>query len=485
MTLRSQQHGQKTGSGQMHRISHIHFVGIGGAGMSGIAEVISNSGYHVSGSDLKATAITAHLQKVGVEIQIGHRPENVSSADVVVVSTAIPADNPELQAAREKRIPIVPRAEMLAELMRFKKGIAVAGTHGKTTTTSLLAAILAEADLDPTFVIGGLVNAFGSHARLGQGEYLVAEADESDGSFLLLQPMMAVITNIDSDHLETYGGDFENLRQAFLEFIHHLPFYGVSVLCIDDPEVRRIAVDVSRTTLTFGQAADADIRAENIRQQGRRMMFDVCFPNQAEPLAMETNLPGGHNVRNALGAIAAAWELGVRPEAMQTALAEFSGIGRRFAEVGELPITAGTVLIMEDYGHHPTELAVTIEAARSGWPGRRLVVVFQPHRYSRTRDLFDDFAQVLAEPDALVITDVYPAGETVIPGADARALCRAVRSRGRVDPVLIADVHSLASQLPALLRDGDLVLMMGAGDIGTVASLLREAGCFEESGAVT
>ena len=475
MSLRNQQ----SGSGRMHRISHIHFVGIGGAGMSGIAEVIANSGYSVSGSDLKASAMTEHLQRAGIDIQIGHRAGNVKNADVVVASTAIPADNPELQAAREKRIPIVPRAEMLAELMRFRKGIAVAGTHGKTTTTSLLAAILAEAGMDPTFVIGGLVNAFGSHARLGQGEYLVAEADESDGSFLLLQPMMAVITNIDSDHLETYGGDFDNLRHAFLEFIHHLPFYGVSILCIDDPEVKRIAGDVSRTTLTFGQDPDADIRAENIQQQGRQMIFDVSFPNQQELLNITMTLPGIHNVRNALGAIATAWELGVKPEAMQLALEEFSGIGRRFAEVGELSVGAGSVTVLEDYGHHPTELAVTIEAARNGWPDQRLVVVFQPHRYSRTRELFDDFAQVLAEPDALVITDVYPAGEVLIPGADAHSLCRAIRNRGRVDPVLISDVHSLPAQLPAILQDGDLVLLMGAGDIGSVAGLLRTNGSFE------
>ena len=475
MSLRNQQ----SGSGRMHRISHIHFVGIGGAGMSGIAEVIANSGYSVSGSDLKASAMTEHLQRAGIDIQIGHRAGNVKNADVVVASTAIPADNPELQAAREKRIPIVPRAEMLAELMRFRKGIAVAGTHGKTTTTSLLAAILAEAGMDPTFVIGGLVNAFGSHARLGQGEYLVAEADESDGSFLLLQPMMAVITNIDSDHLETYGGDFDNLRHAFLEFIHHLPFYGVSILCIDDPEVKRIAGDVSRTTLTFGQDPDADIRAENIQQQGRQMIFVVSFPNQQELLNITMTLPGIHNVRNALGAIATAWELGVKPEAMQLALEEFSGIGRRFAEVGELSVGAGSVTVLEDYGHHPTELAVTIEAARNGWPDQRLVVVFQPHRYSRTRELFDDFAQVLAEPDALVITDVYPAGEVLIPGADAHSLCRAIRNRGRVDPVLISDVHSLPAQLPAILQDGDLVLLMGAGDIGSVAGLLRTNGSFE------
>ncbi|MCF6225364.1 MAG: UDP-N-acetylmuramate--L-alanine ligase [Xanthomonadales bacterium] len=468
----------KTGSGQMHRISRVHFVGIGGAGMSGIAEVIANSGYQVSGSDLKASTLTAHLQSIGIEIHIGHRAENISTADVVVASSAIPVDNPELQAAREQRIPVVRRAEMLAELMRFKKGIAVAGTHGKTTTTSLLAAILAEAGLDPTFIIGGLVNAFGSHARLGKGEYLVAEADESDASFLLLQPMMAVITNIDSDHLEAYAGDFENLRSAFLEFIHHLPFYGVSVLCIDDPEVRGILADVSRTILTFGQHPDADIRTSNIRQQGRQMDFDVSFPNQQNKLAVSINLPGVHNVSNALGAIAVAWELGVEPEAMRKALAEFAGVGRRFAEVGELPLGTGSVTVLEDYGHHPTELAVTIEAARKGWPERRLVVVFQPHRYSRTRELFDDFAQVLAEPDVLVMTDVYPAGEDHIPGADSQSLCRAVRNRGRVDPVMISDVHSLPEQLPAILEDGDLVLLMGAGDIGSVASQLRNAGTF-------
>lgn len=469
-------------AGKMHRVKHVHFVGIGGAGMSGIAEVIADSGYKVSGSDLKESKVTRRLAGLGIDINIGHRAENIANADVVVVSSAIDVENPELLAAREQRIPLVRRAEMLAELMRFRKGIAVAGTHGKTTTTSLLAAILAGADMDPTFVIGGLVNAFGSNARLGQGEYLIAEADESDGSFLSLQPMMAVITNIDSDHLEAYAGSFENLRQAFAEFIHHLPFYGVAVLCIDDAEVRKLAADAGRTILTYGEHQDADVRLSNLQQQGRHMQFDVLFPDQQKLSAVQLNLPGIHNVRNAVGAMAVAWELGVEINAMATALKAFTGIDRRFTEVGQLEIPNGQVSVFEDYAHHPSELAVTIEAARKGWPENRLVLVFQPHRYTRTEELFDEFARVLATADALVISDVYPAGETPIEGADTPSLCRAIRGRGQVDPIWIAEVSDLNTQLPAILEDGDLVLLMGAGDIGSVAAELRAAGSFNLTG---
>jgi len=468
--------------GKMHRVRNVHFVGIGGAGMSGIAEVIADSGYQVSGSDLKASKVTRRLEGLGIEISIGHRAENVAVADVVVVSSAIAAENPELLAAREQRIPIVRRAEMLAELMRFRKGIAVAGTHGKTTTTSLLAGILAEAGMDPTFVIGGLVNAFGSNARLGQGEYLIAEADESDGSFLSLQPMMAVVTNIDNDHLEAYSGSFENLRQAFADFIHHLPFYGVAVLCIDNAEVRRLAKVVGRTVLTYGERQDADVRLENIQQQGSSMRFDVCFPDQQKLSAVQLNLPGIHNVINAVGAMAVAWELGVAVDDMAVALKDFTGIDRRFCKVGELDISSGQVSVYEDYAHHPSELAVTIAAARKGWPDRRLVLVFQPHRYTRTEELFDQFASVLASADVLVVTDVYPAGEAPIEGADARCLCRAIRGRGLVDPVWIANVTDLGTQLPGILENGDLVLLMGAGDIGSVAAELREGNSFSQPG---
>ncbi len=410
-------------AGKMHRVSHVHFVGIGGAGMSGIAEVIAGSGYQVSGSDLTASKVTKRLSELGINISIGHRAENIKAADVVVASSAIAADNPEIIAAKEHRIPLVRRAEMLAELMRFRKGIAVAGTHGKTTTTSLLAAILAGADMDPTFVIGGLVNAFGSNARLGKGEYLVAEADESDGSFLMLQPVITVITNIDSDHLEAYAGSFDNLRQAFSQFIHKLPFYGVSVLCIDDPEVRSLAAIAGRTTLTYGEHTDADVRLDNIRQQGQQMLFDVHFPDQQKASSVQINLPGLHNVQNAVGAMAVAWELGVSVTAMAATLQEFGGIDRRFTEVGRLAVAAGHVNVFEDYAHHPSELSATIEAARKGWPGSRLVVVFQPHRYTRTCELFDDFSEVLATADMLVITDVYPAGEALIEGADTASLC--------------------------------------------------------------
>ncbi len=470
----------------MRRIQDIHFVGIGGAGMSGIAEVLVNQGFIVTGSDLAESRSTRHLQSMGVTVFIGHKPEQVADADVLVVSTAIAQDNPEVSEARRLRIPVVPRAEMLAELMRFRRGIAVAGTHGKTTTTSLTASLLGEAGLDPTFVVGGLVNAFGSHAKMGSGEYLVAEADESDGSFLLLQPVVALVTNIDRDHLESYEGSFDNLKGAFLEFLHHLPFYGVAVLCIDDAQVRELLPKVTRAVVTFGQSEDADIRATNVEQDGRMMHFDLTLPNSDASLRVSLNLPGDHNVRNALGAIAIAWELGVDIATVVPCLDRFEGIGRRFAEVGELNI-AGTprasVIVVEDYGHHPTELAATFNAAQVGWPDHRLVVVFQPHRYSRTMALFDEFTQVLSECDVLVLTEIYAGGELPVDGVDSSALCHSIRARGKVDPILISDVFSIPAQLPAILEDGDLVLLLGAGSIGQVAQHLREVGFELEAAA--
>ncbi len=460
----------------MRRIRRIHFVGVGGAGMNGIAEVVANQGFEVSGSDLRASRATRHLEKLGVKIYINHDASHVEGVDVLVVSTAIPADNPEIVAAREARIPVVPRAEMLAELMRFKRGIAVAGTHGKTTTTSLAASLLAEAGLDPTFVIGGVVNAWGSNARLGKGEYLLAEADESDGSFLLLQPTIALITNIDRDHLESYENSYENLKKAFLEFLQHLPFYGTAVLCVDDPEVQALIPQVSRAVVTFGLSESADIRAFNIRQHGRNMSFSVQLPQPSEPIDVTINLPGLHNVRNALGAITVAWEIGLDVGAIVNCLHEFKGVGRRFAEIGELSIGSGRVLAIEDYGHHPSELEATIEAARLGWPGQRIVAVFQPHRFTRTAGLFDEFSRVLSEADFVVLTDIYSAGEASIEGIDSAALCNSIRARGKVDPVLIHDVFSLSASLPALLQDGDLVLLMGAGSIEQVAQELRDNG---------
>jgi len=458
----------------MRRIRRAHFVGIGGAGMGGIAEVLLNLGYQVSGSDLRANAVTRRLQQQGAQVWLGHDASHVADCDVVVVSSAVNEENPEVAAARERRIPVVPRAEMLAEIMRFRHGIAVAGTHGKTTTTSLVASILADAGLDPTFVIGGQLNSASSHARLGSGRYLVAEADESDASFLYLQPMLAIVTNIDADHLSTYGGDFQRLRQTFVEFLHHLPFYGLAVLCLDDPNVRDVLPELTRQVCSYGiDSDDVDIRAVNLQQRGLQMHFEI---HQAEhaPLAVVLNLPGRHNVLNALAAVAVARELGVADSVIQHALETFAGIGRRFEVHGEIPVTAGTILLIDDYGHHPREIAATLEAARHGWPERRLVVAFQPHRYSRTHDLLDDFAQVLVNADVLLITEVYAAGEAPISGADGRALCRAVRGRGRVDPVFVEDVEALANVLKDLLLPGDVLLTLGAGSIGAVCASLPE-----------
>jgi len=458
----------------MGRMRRAHFVGIGGAGMGGIAEVLLNLGYQVSGSDLGANAITRRLQKQGAQIWIGHDAEHVAESDVVVVSTAVSEDNPEVIAARESRIPVVPRAEMLAEIMRFRYGIAVAGTHGKTTTTSLVASVLAEGGLDPTFVIGGRLNSSDSHARLGSGHYLVAEADESDASFLYLQPMLAIVTNIDADHLSTYEGDFERLRQTFVEFLHHLPFYGLAVLCVDDPHVREVLPGLTRQVCSYGiESEDADVRAVNLRQNGMQMQFEVHQQNHPR-LDVVLNLPGRHNVLNALAAIAVARELGASDESIQRALETFAGIDRRFQINAELAMEGGSLLLVDDYGHHPSEIAATINAVRNGWPQRRLVVAFQPHRYSRTQELFDDFARVLADADVLLLTDVYAAGESPISGADGRALSRAVRNRGRVEPVFVEDVETLPEVLSDLVKPGDLVLTLGAGSIGSVAARLPE-----------
>ena len=456
--------------------SRVHFVGIGGVGMSGIAEVLCTLGYSVSGSDNADNAVTKRLASLGVAIHKGHAAANVLDADCVVVSSAIKPDNPELMEARAQRIPVVPRAEMLAELMRFKRGIAVAGTHGKTTTTSLLASVLAEGELDPTFVIGGKLLAAGANARLGKGDWLVAEADESDGSFLRLNPVVAIITNIDADHLENYGGDFERVKQAFSEFLHRLPFYGLAVLCIDDPEVAALAADCPRHLVSYGFSEAADVRAEDISQQGARMRFTLCLPDGSRT-ACTLAMPGRHNVQNALATAAVAWQLGVPADAIARGLEQFAGVGRRFNQLAKLPLAGGgDVILVDDYGHHPKELAAVFEAARGGWADRRLVVAFQPHRYSRTRDLFDEFAAVLSGVDALVLTEVYAAGEAPIAGADASALARAIRTRGRVEPVVIGAPSELAGVLPALLRGDDLLLLMGAGDIGGIAQQLARDG---------
>jgi UDP-N-acetylmuramate--alanine ligase len=459
---------------RMGRIRRVHFVGIGGVGMSGIAELMANLGYQVSGSDKRESEVTRRLRRLGIAVFIGHRPEQSAGADAVVVSTAIDVLNPEIKTARAQRIPVVRRAEMLAELMRFYYGVAVAGTHGKTTTTSLVTSVLAEGGLDPTFVIGGRLNSAGANARLGSSHYLVAEADESDASFLYLQPMMAVLTNVDADHMRTYGNDFNRLRSTCIEFLHHLPFYGLAVLCSDDEEVRALVPLMSRPVRTYGTRPDADVRAEDIRQEGLRMHFQVHYPGQAASLPIELNLAGRHNVLNALAAITVGLELGVDEAAIRRALREFQGIGRRFV-VSEVTDAAGRRLILvDDYGHHPRELAATFEAARNGWPGRRLVLVFQPHRFTRTQEQFEDFVKVLSGVDLLVLCDVYPAGEMPIPGADGRSLSRAIRMRGAVDPVFAQGLEEVPTVLGNLLRDGDLVLTLGAGDIGVLAARLPE-----------
>jgi UDP-N-acetylmuramate--alanine ligase len=459
-----------------HKVKHIHFVGIGGAGMSGIAEVLLNLGFRVSGSDLADTATTRRLARQGAKVCRGHAPENVGKADVVVVSSAVPADNPEVAAARSRGIPVVPRALMLAELMRFKQGIAVAGTHGKTTTTSLVASVLAEGGLDPTFVIGGRLEAAGAHARLGSGEFLVAEADESDASFLHLMPVIAVVTNIDADHMETYGHDFEKLKQAFVDFVQRLPFYGVAVLCADDANVRSILPRITKPIVTYGTVEDADVRATDIRAVGGQMHFRLVRRGRRE-LAIRLNCAGRHNVLNALAAITVAQEVGVADAAIKKALLEFRGVGRRFQRYGEIPLAGGeSFTLIDDYGHHPAEMAATLEAVRGAFPGRRLVLAFQPHRYTRTRDLFEDFVQVLSTVDVLLLTEVYPAGETPIVAADGRALARAVRVLGKVEPIFVEDVKALAQAICTVVRPHDVVLTMGAGSIGQVPAVVA-LGC--------
>lgn len=457
------------------RIRHLHFVGIGGVGMSGIAEVLLNQGFEVSGSDLAENTTTKRLQDLGATVYVGHAAGNIADADVVVQSTAIQADNPEIVAARKARIPIVPRAEMLAELMRFRYGIAVAGTHGKTTTTSLVASVLAGGDLDPTFVIGGRLNSAGSNARLGASEFFVAEADESDASFLYLKPMIAVVTNIDSDHMETYQGDFSVLKKTFLEFLHHLPFYGLAVLCIDDPVLRELLPEVARPVITYGFSEDADIRAVNYQQKGLSNQFQVHRQDKP-PLSIQLNLPGKHNVLNTLAAITIAQELGVNDKAIQNALMAFQGIGRRFQVLDNLVLPTGEATLIDDYGHHPREIETTLEAVQATWPESRVVLVFQPHRYTRTQALFDDFSRVLSKADALVMLDVYPAGEEPIAGADSRALCRSIRQRGTVEPILVDETHDLQSVLKNILQAGDTVLLQGAGSIGMMALQLAEKG---------
>ena len=453
----------------------VHFIGIGGAGMSGIAEVLCTLGYTVSGSDLHESAVVQRLRKAGAQVSIGHSAEHVLDVDVVVVSSAIARSNPEWQAARQRRIPVVPRAEMLAELMRFRRGIAIAGTHGKTTTTSLVASVLSEGGMDPTFVIGGQLLAAGTHARLGAGEWLVAEADESDGSFLRLTPLVAVVTNIDADHLENYGGDFGRVQQAFSEFLHHLPFYGLAVLCIDDPQVAALAQEMPRHLISYGLSEQAEVRAENLRQQGGVTAFELCLPDQPRQ-KVELNLPGKHNVQNALAAAAIGWQLGVPAETIARALAGFQGVGRRFNLLGELRLPDGSALLVDDYGHHPRELEAVFSAARDGWPERRLVIAFQPHRYSRTRDLLDDFAAVLSQADVVLLSEVYAAGEAAIAGADAKALARAIRGRGRVEPVVVGQCQEFDQVLPDVLQDGDLLIVLGAGDIGRYAQKLAAEG---------
>ncbi|ABC39437.1 UDP-N-acetylmuramate--L-alanine ligase [Burkholderia thailandensis] len=457
-----------------HIVKHIHFVGIGGAGMSGIAEVLVNLGYQVSGSDLARNAVTERLEALGARVSIGHDAANIEGANAVVVSTAVRSDNPEVLAARRLRVPIVPRAVMLAELMRLKQGIAIAGTHGKTTTTSLVASVLAAGGLDPTFVIGGRLTSAGANARLGTGDFIVAEADESDASFLNLYPVIEVITNIDADHMDTYGHDFARLKQAFIEFTQRLPFYGSAVVCIDDPNVRQIVPLISKPVVRYGFAADAQVRAENVEARDGRMHFTVLREGR-EPLPVVLNLPGLHNVQNALAAIAIATDLDVADTAIQQALAEFNGVGRRFQRYGEMPAAGGgAYTLIDDYGHHPVEMAATIAAARGAFPGRRLVLAFQPHRYTRTRDCFDDFVNVLSTVDALVLTEVYAAGEAPISTANGDALSRALRAAGKVEPVFVATVDEVPDALAKLARAGDVVITMGAGSIGGVPGKLAQ-----------
>lgn len=459
-----------------HKVKHIHFVGVGGSGMSGIAEVLVNLGYVVSGSDLAASATTRRLEGEGIRVTIGHAAENIAGAQAVVVSTAVKDDNPEVVAARERQIPVVPRAQMLAELMRLRRGIAIAGTHGKTTTTSLVTSILAEGGFDPTFVIGGRLNAAGANARLGKGEFIVAEADESDASFLYLSPVISVVTNIDADHMETYGHDFGRLKGAFVDFLNRLPFYGVAVLCGDDANVRAIMPQVSKQIVTYGLQPGVNFQAENIVAADGQMRFDVVRVNGGvSRMSIVLNLPGLHNVLNALAAIAVATELQISDAAIIKALGEFKGVGRRFQRYGEVALASGgSFTLVDDYGHHPVEMAATLAAARGAFPGRRLVLAFQPHRYTRTRDCFEDFVKVLSSVDALLLANIYAAGEAPIVAADARSLARALRVAGKVEPVFVEDIAAMPQMIMDVARDGDVVLTMGAGSIGAVPGKVVE-----------
>ncbi len=463
---------------EMRRIRRIHFIGIGGSGMCGIAEVLLNQGYQISGSDLAANANIQRLRGMGAHVDIGHKGEQIKGVDVVVQSSAVNEENPEIIAARESRIPVVRRAEMLAELMRYRHSIAVAGTHGKTTTTSLLANVLAEAGRAPTFVIGGKVTSVGTNAQLGESRYLVAEADESDASFLHLQPMVAVVTNIEADHMETYDFDFSKLKQTFIEFLHNLPFYGLAVLCIDDPVVREIMPLVSRPVLTYGFSEDADYRISEARVEERSAYFQVDRPEGLSSLKIKLSIPGRHNMLNATAAIAVASDEGLSDEAICAGLAGFQGVGRRFEVYGNYPVAAGagTAMLVDDYGHHPSEVKATVQAVREGWPQRRLVLIFQPHRYTRTRDLYDDFVEVLSEVDVLIIVPVYTAGEEEIPGATSRHLCRAIRQRGKVDPVYAESIEAAPDILKSLVKPGDIVMTQGAGSVSKLVKLLADGG---------
>lgn len=468
--------GTSAGPG-MRRIRRLHFVGIGGAGMCGIAEVLANQGYIVSGSDMKNSSVVERLRQCGVCVAIGHAETNVEGADVVVVSSAIDETNPEIRWAHEHRVPVVRRAEMLAELMRFRHGIAVAGTHGKTTTTSLTATLLGEGGLDPTFVIGGKLTSAGANARLGEGDYLVAEADESDASFLHLQPMVSIVTNIDADHMATYGGDFERLKSTFIEFLHNLPFYGLAVLCIDDPHVRVLCEQVKRQFVTYGFDSDADYRIVDFTQRGGEVSFTALRPAGAAPLDIRLAMPGRHNALNAMAAIVVATDAGVSDSAILSGLAGFAGVGRRFQVHGNFPAPkgGGEIMLVDDYGHHPREVDMVIQAIRAGWPERRLVMLYQPHRYSRTHDLYEDFVKVLSKVDTLVLLDVYSAGEAVISGAEGRTLAGSIRQRGDVDPLFVEHKHELPALLANVLRPGDILITQGAGDVGGISLSLAQA----------
>ena len=460
-----------------HKVKHLHFIGIGGSGMSGIAEVLINLGYEVSGSDLADTAVVKRLKSLGAAVQIGHAASNIAGADVIVTSSAVKADNPEVVAAKAARVPVVPRAMMLAELMRFKQGIAIAGTHGKTTTTSLIAHVLGEAGLDPTCVIGGRLNSIGTNARLGKGEYLVAEADESDASFLYLQPIMAVVTNIDQDHMDTYEHDFGKLKSAFVEFLEHLPFYGLAVLCADDPNVREILPRLTKPLLTYGMSEDVELRAVNVAPSTAKMTFTAVNRQNRKALDIELNLAGVHNVLNALSAIAIAREVGIGDDHIAKAMASFTGVGRRFQRYGEVAIPAGgTFTLIDDYGHHPVEMDAVLKAARGAFPGRRIVLAFQPHRYTRTRDLFEDFVRVMATADEVILADVYPAGEAPIVAADGRSLARALRVQGKIEPLFVETANDIPEAVAGRVRDGDVVITMGAGSVGGVAPRLAGIG---------